>query len=144
MQTNSIVEQERSANRSRATGHLRRHAAVPHALPLDEPLRRVWAHVEAPLNEFKQLVARCDQAAIKHDAVPPELGEQILKAFAECEALLNRTLGDTSLEDQSTRDLVGGRVRAEMLPYLLLSENGERWYSKPRGYAGDFLSIAQM
>jgi SAM-dependent methyltransferase len=27
---------------------------------------------------------------------------------------------------------------------MLLSENGERWYAKPRGYAGDYLSIARM
>lgn len=32
-------------------------------------------------------------------------------------------------------------VRRELLPYLLLSRWGERAYHKPRGYAGDYLTI---
>jgi hypothetical protein len=35
-------------------------------------------------------------------------------------------------------------VQSELLPYLLLSECAERFYSKPRGYAGDFHSIELM
>src|SRR5262249_19833221 len=36
---------------------------------------------------------------------------------------------------------IGARVQRELLPYMMLAKNGERWYRKPRGYAGDFLSI---
>jgi hypothetical protein len=31
-----------------------------------------------------------------------------------------------------------------MLPYLLLTGTAEKWYSKPRGYAGDYLTIHQV
>ena len=32
-------------------------------------------------------------------------------------------------------------IRTELLPYLLLTRTAERMYRKPRGYAGDFLTI---
>ena len=35
-------------------------------------------------------------------------------------------------------------LRIELLPYLLLTRSAERMYRKPRGYAGDFLTIAWM
>ena len=35
-------------------------------------------------------------------------------------------------------------LRLELLPYLLLTRSAERMYRKPRGYAGDFLTIAWM
>ncbi len=35
-------------------------------------------------------------------------------------------------------------MRLELLPYLLLTRSAERMYRKPRGYAGDFLTIAWM
>lgn len=35
-------------------------------------------------------------------------------------------------------------LRTELLPYLLLTRSAERMYRKPRGYAGDFLTIEWM
>ena len=35
-------------------------------------------------------------------------------------------------------------LRTELLPYLLLTRSAERMYRKPRGYAGDFLTIDWM
>lgn len=35
-------------------------------------------------------------------------------------------------------------MRFELLPYLLLTRSAERVYRKPRGYAGDSLTIAWM
>ena len=32
-------------------------------------------------------------------------------------------------------------VQREILPFVLATETAERFYSKPRGYAGDFLAI---
>ena len=34
--------------------------------------------------------------------------------------------------------------QADLLPYLLLTSSAERVYSKPRGYAGDFMSIEEI
>ena len=55
--------------------------------------------------------------------------------------LLNEHLGDRSPHSEKARAALGADIQRELLPYLLLTENGERWYAKPRGYAGDFLSI---
>ncbi|WP_187394940.1 SAM-dependent methyltransferase [Pigmentiphaga aceris] len=39
------------------------------------------------------------------------------------------------------RHEVGALMQREMLPYLLMTEVAERFYAKPRGYAGDYLTI---
>jgi extracellular factor (EF) 3-hydroxypalmitic acid methyl ester biosynthesis protein len=104
----------------------------------------LWARVEPGLQSFKRLVQQADQQAIKNDAVPDGLAEQIQRSFTECEAFLDAVLGDSAQESEQTKAVIGARVQTELLPYLLMSENAERWYSKPRGYAGDFLSIAKM
>jgi SAM-dependent methyltransferase len=109
-----------------------------------EAVAKLWALVEPSLSGFKRLVQQADLQAIKHDAVPPELADEILKAFHDCETLLDQVLGDSAQESEETKAVVGARVQAELLPYLLMSESAERWYSKPRGYAGDFLTIAQI
>jgi SAM-dependent methyltransferase len=44
----------------------------------------------------------------------------------------------------SLAEALGVRVQAALLPAMLASENGERWYTKPRGYAGDFLTINKI
>ena len=46
--------------------------------------------------------------------------------------------------DPGEAAILGARVRAALLPFLMKSENAERSITKPRGYAGDFLSIEQV
>lgn len=50
-------------------------------------------------------------------------------------------LGAASSLSDILKQQIGGRLQSEMLPYLLTTETAERFYSKPRGYAGDYLSI---
>jgi len=38
----------------------------------------------------------------------------------------------------------GAHVKAYLLPLMRRAENGYRWYAKPCGYAGDYLTIARM
>jgi len=49
-----------------------------------------------------------------------------------------RVLGD---EDAAR---LGQHVQSALLPLMRRSENGYRWFSKPRGYAGDYQTIARM
>lgn len=111
---------------------------------VNEPAARLWSRISPHLDEFKRLVVQCDHEAIQHDVVPDDLADKVKVSFAAYEQLLDQTLGDAASESETTKAEVGVRVQAEMLPYLLMSENCERWYAKPRGYAGDFLSIARM
>jgi hypothetical protein len=45
---------------------------------------------------------------------------------------------------ESVREEFGARVQRDLLPWLMLTRTAERFYAKPRGYAGDYLSIAWM
>jgi hypothetical protein len=53
--------------------------------------------------------------------------------------------------DQVTRTLrpdeaatFGGYVQEQLLPLMKRGANSSRWFEKPRGYAGDFLTIAKI
>lgn len=101
-----------------------------------------WSVIDTALGEFKRALAEADQAAIRNDdEVPAEVVREFGERFDKFCVWLNRELGDLSPDGQDVRQELGARVQREVLPYLLLTENAERWYSKPRGYAGDFLSI---
>ena len=39
---------------------------------------------------------------------------------------------------------VGDALKAELLPLVQLSSTGERYYSKPRGYAGDYQTLEMI
>ncbi len=102
----------------------------------------VWARLATRLDAWKSLVANADRLALRPGGCPAELADQLRAAPAEFELLLHRLIGDGAAGSTEQKARLGARVQAELLPYLLLSRNAERWYAKPRGYAGDFLSIA--
>ncbi len=104
-----------------------------------------WSVIDAALDEFKRVLAAADQAAIReNDEMPEHIAKDLRERFDTFCIWLNQELGDQGPDGQDVRQELGARVQREVLPYLLLTENGERWYSKPRGYAGDFLSIERM
>ena len=117
---------------------------------LDIPLR--WTEILAfnptPRTEldlavanFKKLLVDADRQALKNNnVVPQRLVNDVENAFRNCNAKLN------SIESELNKgnDELGARIKSDLLPYLLLTTTAERWYSKPRGYAGDFLSIHQI
>jgi CRP-like cAMP-binding protein/SAM-dependent methyltransferase len=101
-----------------------------------------WSAIDAHIEEFKRALAAADRAALKHDGVvPPEVETDIRSRFAAFVGWMNEQIGDRSPDPPEVRQELGAKVQHEVLPYLMLTKNGERWYSKPRGYAGDFMSI---
>ncbi len=101
-----------------------------------------WAAIAAALDGVKHLLADADKAALHNDGeVPRDVADRILEEFRAFLLWLNGELGDEGPDTIEVRQELGARVQREMLPYLMLTENGERWYAKPRGYAGDFMSI---
>ena len=54
---------------------------------------------------------------------------------------MNELIGDECGLPASVREEIGARIQRDVLPFLLLTKTAERLYAKPRGYAGDFLSI---
>jgi hypothetical protein len=57
---------------------------------------------------------------------------------------MDRILGDKSDLNEDMKLQIGGMIQKELLPYILLTNIFNRSYTKPRGYAGDFLTIAHM
>jgi extracellular factor (EF) 3-hydroxypalmitic acid methyl ester biosynthesis protein len=99
-----------------------------------------WSRLAQPLEEFKTIVVDADRAALKAGGLPPEAASELSAAVTALPGLLTGVLGEAASAPEAAA--LGARAQAELLPYLLLSRNAERWYAKPRGYAGDFLSIA--
>jgi SAM-dependent methyltransferase len=73
------------------------------------------------------------------------LQEQIRQGFQQFAVHINEQLGTDAPDlNETIREEVGARLQREILPYILLTKSAERVYSKPRGYAGDFLTIDIM
>ena len=66
------------------------------------------------------------------------------RLFLISAGVVNTTIGDASTENSSVKAELGARLQREILPFVLLTETIERFYSKPRGYAGDFQTIEMI
>lgn len=55
----------------------------------------------------------------------------------------HRILGPNSNLGNDQKETLGARIRQELVPYLTMANIPFRFYSKPRGYAGDFLTIVE-
>ena len=94
---------------------------------------------------FKSLLFQADGEALKSDGqVSEATAVTTEKAFLDFCRLVNTTIGDSSDENSSIKAELGARLQREILPFVLLTETAERLYSKPRGYAGDFLTIEMI
>lgn len=97
------------------------------------------------LSAFKQRLADVESGAL---STGREVDEATVRAvvaqFLELIGLLNELTGDGSRHPPAVRDELGRRAKAELLPCILLGQLFERMHAKPRGYAGDFLTIHQM
>ncbi len=97
------------------------------------------------IQEFKELMSQADRAALKnHGQVPLALLEKAKLDFCELVLHLNITIGTESALPTEVKARVGATLQKEFLPYLALAETADRFYAKPRRYAGDFLTIAMM
>ena len=109
---------------------------------LDHVVEEKWATLFSEVNKFKALLQKSDEEALQnHGEIPGFLFSEVLTRFHGFSEYLNATLGDASGEPEVIRDEISQRIRIEILPYILLTKTAERMYSKPRGYAGDYLTI---
>ena len=108
-------------------------------------LAHVWERISEPIEKMKELLRKADQEAIRNnDVVPEARAAEVVTGFANVMAYLNSEVGDASGLSDSVRQKLGAQLQTEILPYMLLTRIGERCYAKPRGYAGDFLTIEWM
>jgi extracellular factor (EF) 3-hydroxypalmitic acid methyl ester biosynthesis protein len=112
---------------------------------VDARTRDRWETIDARVAEFKKDLTDADQAALKNDGeVPDDVAAHVRQKFGALVVWMNELIGDASPDAPEVRQELGARIQREILPYMMLTKNAERWYSKPRGYAGDFLSIQWM
>jgi len=98
--------------------------------------------IEKSINELKRKLEKADGEAIKRGGqIPDDLALEIKQDFRDMVKGIAREIGGSSSLDMHVKEELGARLKTELLPYLLLTQTAERFYSKPRGYAGDFFTI---
>ena len=104
-----------------------------------------WEILLEEIQGFKELLQRADKAIQQHEGrVPDDYKEKIFSGLLALANQLEQTLGVSSKLHVNEKEELGRKAKIELLPYLLLTELGERIYTKPRGYAGDFLTIHRI
>lgn len=95
------------------------------------------------IDQFKLAVFKTRESETKRqEDVFVKNAEGTAKAYAHMILELQNHLGDHAPGTPQEKDSLGYKVQQELAPYMLLSDFLNRSYTKPRGYAGDFLTIA--
>jgi extracellular factor (EF) 3-hydroxypalmitic acid methyl ester biosynthesis protein len=96
------------------------------------------------IDRFKQSIVALDKEAMKAGSIGEERYQQFFGGATEMMHICHGVLGGGSQLPEAVRSHLGARLQAEMLPYILTTETADRFYSKPRGYAGDFVAIHKI
>ena len=118
-----------------------KQASLQTGIPADHS-----AYLFSLIQSFKELLQRADKEALRnHNVVPASLANEIQQGFHLFMSHMDQQIGSGASNahglNESARQEIGARIQLEILPYLLLTRTAERMYAKPRGYAGDFLTI---
>lgn len=98
------------------------------------------------VGDLKSALAMADREMLENKGVlSPERMTALQALLNAALDLVQTTLASPALQaTPSRRDDLVGFLQRELLPYVRLTETTERFYSKPRGYAGDFQTIRQI
>lgn len=119
-------------------------ASLP-VLPPVSPPSDVAMIVNHAIEELKTMLHAAESNALrKRGEVPAQSSAAIQLGFRNFSQLINEQIGNQSTIPANQKSEIGLRIQRELLPYLLLTYNAERCYSKPRGYSGDFLAISDL
>ncbi len=94
-----------------------------------------WQAIADETQRFKERLVKVTKSSAPGAGANAGSFTPVFEAFC---AFVNKAIGDSSSETIDTREELGARIQREVLPYLLKSETVERFYTKPRGYSGDF------
>ncbi|MCB0644265.1 MAG: cyclic nucleotide-binding domain-containing protein, partial [Phaeodactylibacter sp.] len=104
-----------------------------------------WELLATAIQHFKELLQHTDKAVQQHEGrLPEDYAERLDKGLLELTDRLEETLGLASKLPEQLKEDLGRKAKIELLPYFLLTDLGERIYTKPRGYAGDFGTIERI
>jgi extracellular factor (EF) 3-hydroxypalmitic acid methyl ester biosynthesis protein len=121
-----------------------RSAALAESTTTAEGLNTIgaWRDLVVVMEEFKKLLQVADAAASHSGGIPSDLAKGLDGKFDEvCKGLSRLTREIQSKEILAEAEIV---LRREFAPYIHLTKVARRALTKPRGYAGDFLTISWM
>lgn len=123
-------------------GRLRRATARLASAQDSRDLKALPGTIDSLLEEFKAAVVRADRHLLEHPEEVSVAEEDLMPRFEKLWRNFDAVI--RALPDDGSREALGSVAQREMLPYLLVSRLAERSYTKPRGYAGDYLTIEWM
>jgi len=102
-------------------------------------------HLVSGMEVLKKAIFDANEAINKGKSeMLKEAEKQIRSAYKDLYKRMYDLLGDHSNLSDDLKAGIGLKIQHEFLPYILLTNFFNRAYNKPRGYAGDFLTIAHM
>ncbi|MGK0290609.1 MAG: extracellular factor (EF) 3-hydroxypalmitic acid methyl ester biosynthesis protein [bacterium] len=114
----------------------------------EKPVTSKIEHLEELLKDvgsFKEYLTELDKKAAKtHNEISQEERDYIYSLVKAFFLKFNEALNYKSKIPEAVKTEIGKSIQREFLPFILLTEAAERFYSKPRGYAGDFFSIEML
>ena len=94
------------------------------------------------LSRFKNLFLRAEEMErTSEGGLTEDFSREFVDFVYQLEGQVNELIGSESPLSSVRCDHLGRQLMTELLPYLLMTRVGERSYSKPRGYAGDYQTI---
>ncbi len=97
------------------------------------------------VDDFKHSMFTANECEIKKEnAVFQQNAFKVVESLGTLVHEMDKTIGDYAPGKPHEKDVIGYKIQQELTPYVLMSNILKRSYTKPRGYAGDYLTIAQM
>ncbi|MBF0539212.1 MAG: class I SAM-dependent methyltransferase family protein [Nitrospirae bacterium] len=130
----------------------RYNAAVTHIKHINENSsaynvdnNTTWKKISDTIEEFKDLIHKANIEALQNDDhITTDTSDRIVASFRKMLLTMNTEIGEGSPCNPNDKEVFGYKCQREMLPYILLANAAERMYAKPRGYAGDYMTIQNM
>jgi CRP-like cAMP-binding protein/SAM-dependent methyltransferase len=98
----------------------------------------------AAIDSFKKTILQKDKDINKNDCTSEEAFQHIFFDFSGLGNIIHKALGPESELNEYLKEQLESHLQHELLPFVLMTETTERFYSKPRGYAGDYLTIEKI
>ncbi|HTY57394.1 MAG TPA: cyclic nucleotide-binding domain-containing protein [Bacteroidota bacterium] len=122
----------------------RRLSASESALHADQSKDPRVRKAQEEIDAFKKLMVHLDKEGIRNGNIAEESYGNFMNTARGLLTTCREVLGASSGLSEGAKTQIGARLQHEMLPYVLTTETADRFYSKPRGYAGDYLAIQKI
>jgi len=113
-------------------------------LPVEGGLPQEALEIFQALDRLKSGLFQADCQATEQGKISEGTFSQLVHLFAHFFRVMNNNIGDRAVLSKEDRKAVGRYVQREMLPIMALAPLPNRMYTKPCGYAGDYLTIKMM